>query len=543
MPIPMRYLIIFLMLTYSEFINAQYASGISRPDRDAMQVDYTDWAYKLASTIARSELKEHVFHLASDEFEGRETGTEGNEKAARYLAGQFAKMKLTDVDNRSYFQPVTFTFSSWDKTELRINDQSYKHLKDYIIFPHLSNSVNIHTGEIVFLGYGIDDEKYSDYRGEDVTNKVLIVFDGEPMNSNGDSRITGSDELSKWSLDWRFKSRRAKEKGAAALIIISNNFKELVNNNRRQLVNRVTQLGNNASERSEMVGTIFISSTAAQDILGDYRSEVIQLRNSIASGSQVNAYPNYPVDFAFDTKIKRSVIEGKNVMGIIEGTDYKDELLILTAHYDHVGKRNKDVFNGADDNASGTTTILEIAEAFSLAARLNKGPKRSVMFLLVTGEEKGLLGSQYYTEHPVFQLENTIANINIDMVGRRGKEYENSGDPYIYVIGSDRISRELHDINESMNQKYSGLVLDYKYNDEQDPNRFYYRSDHYNFAKRGIPSIFFFNGVHSDYHRSTDTSDKIDLDLMLQRVRHIFHVAWELANRGQRIAIDNTSAP
>jgi Zn-dependent M28 family amino/carboxypeptidase len=170
-----------------------------------------------------------------------------------------------------------------------------------------------------------------------------------------------------------------------------------------------------------------------------------------------------------------------------------------------------------------------LAEAFMEAKKAGSGPKRSILFLWVTGEEKGLLGSQYYAENPVYSLEKTIANVNIDMVGRIDDHYIDNPN-YIYVIGSDRISPELHKINEEMNQRYAQLILDYKYNDEKDPNRYYFRSDHYNFAKKGIPSIFFFNGVHEDYHRDTDTVDKIHFGKMEKIGRLIFQTVWELAN-------------
>ena len=211
--------------------------------------------------------------------------------------------------------------------------------------------------------------------------------------------------------------------------------------------------------------------------------------------------------------------------------------MVISAHYDHLGKTGNDIYNGADDNGSGTTTVLEMAQAFALAKDMGVGPRRSVLCLLVTGEEKGLLGSEFYSENPLFSIENTVVNVNIDMVGRVDKKYENNPN-YIYVIGSDRLSTDLHKINEDINQKYSHITMDYQYNSEKDPNRYYYRSDHYNFARKGIPAIFFFNGTHEDYHRITDTVDKINFDKMEKVGRHFFHTAWELANREERIVVD-----
>lgn len=231
-----------------------------------------------------------------------------------------------------------------------------------------------------------------------------------------------------------------------------------------------------------------------------------------------------------------NILKGENVLGYIEGTDLRDELLIITAHYDHLGKHDTVIYNGADDDASGTAAVLEIAEAFMLAKNEGKGPRRSVLVMPVSGEEKGLLGSKYYTDNPIFPLEKTIANLNIDMIGRIDEEHDNGN--YVYLIGSDRLSNELHTISENVNNKYFNINLDYTYNKEDDPNRYYYRSDHYNFANKNIPVIFYFNGVHKDYHKSSDTIEKLDFDKTQKITRLIFLTAWELANREERPALN-----
>lgn len=229
--------------------------------------------------------------------------------------------------------------------------------------------------------------------------------------------------------------------------------------------------------------------------------------------------------------------DSENIWAYIEGSEKPDEVLVISAHYDHVGMMNGEVFNGADDDGSGTVALLEIAQAFMEAKKAGYGPKRSILFLHVTGEEHGLHGSRYYSENPLFPIANTIADINIDMIGRRDVEHTDNGN-YIYVIGSDRLSSELHSINEAANAKYTKLALDYKYNDRNDPNRYYFRSDHYNFAKKGIPSIFYFNGVHEDYHKAGDEPQKIEYDLLAKRAQLAFATAWELANRPERIKVD-----
>ena len=230
--------------------------------------------------------------------------------------------------------------------------------------------------------------------------------------------------------------------------------------------------------------------------------------------------------------------DSENVVAFIQGSEFPEEIIVLSAHLDHVGvDENGNVFNGADDDGSGTIAMLEMAEAFQRAVKDGNGPKRSILFLHVTGEEIGLYGSRYYTENPIFPLANTVCNLNTDMIGRIAPDKVDTPN-YIYLIGSDRLSQELHDVSAQIAKKYSDLEIDYTYNDLDDPNRFYYRSDHYNFAKNNIPVIFYFNGVHEDYHKISDTPDKIAYELMEKRTKLIFHTAWEIANREQLITAD-----
>lgn len=240
-----------------------------------------------------------------------------------------------------------------------------------------------------------------------------------------------------------------------------------------------------------------------------------------------------------DLKTKRFTPNNpsENVIAFIEGTEKPDEILVISAHYDHLGTHDGKIYNGADDDGSGTTAVLEIAQAFAQAKKDGYGPKRSILFLNLTGEEKGLLGSKYFVAHPVVPLKNIVADLNIDMIGRIGYEHPND-ENYVYIIGADRLSTDLHKINEKMNETYTKMDLDYKYNEKDDPNRFYFRSDHYNFAKNGIPIIFYFNGVHDDYHKPTDTPDKINLELLVKRAKLVFYTAWEIANREERLVVD-----
>ena len=239
-----------------------------------------------------------------------------------------------------------------------------------------------------------------------------------------------------------------------------------------------------------------------------------------------------------ELNIKGKMVKTENVAAIIEGNEFPNEYIVISSHLDHVGIQNGMIHNGADDDGSGSVAMLEIAEAFQAAAAAGQGPKRSIIFLHVTGEEKGLLGSSYYTKNPLYPLVDTMANLNVDMIGRLDPKRTDKDPNYIYLIGADKISQELHDISEATNKKYTQIKLDYTYNDDKDPNRFYYRSDHYNFAKNNIPVIFYFNGTHDDYHAPSDTPDKINYYMLAKRSKLIFYTAWELANRKNKIKID-----
>jgi Zn-dependent M28 family amino/carboxypeptidase len=270
---------------------------------------------------------------------------------------------------------------------------------------------------------------------------------------------------------------------------------------------------------------------AGRYLIGEYQKNQV----SFPKGAS-DFYQAVPAAF-LNKKRNNNLPDSENIWAFIEGTEKPEEVIVISAHYDHVGIENGEIYNGADDDGSGTSALLEIAQAFQMAKKAGHGPKRSILFLHVTGEEHGLLGSRYYSENPLFPLVNTVADVNIDMIGRRDALHANTNN-YVYIIGANRLSAELDHISATMNQKHVGLDLDYRFNDPKDPNRFYERSDHYNFAKHGIPSVFFFNGVHADYHKKSDEADKIEYDALEKRTQLAFVVAWELANRKNRIQVD-----
>lgn len=251
-------------------------------------------------------------------------------------------------------------------------------------------------------------------------------------------------------------------------------------------------------------------------------------------------YQHIPAAY-LNAKYNENLADSENIWAFIEGSEKPEEIVVLSAHYDHIGIKRGEVYNGADDDGSGTVALMEIAAAFQKAKKDGHGPKRSVLILHVTGEEHGLHGSRYYTENPLFPIANTVADVNIDMIGRRDKFHPDSNN-YIYLIGSDYLSTDLYTVCEEVNKKNNFLTLDYKYNDLKDPNRFYYRSDHYNFAKKGIPVVFLYSGEHEDYHKPTDDVSKIEFDALTTRTKYAFAIVWEIANRNKRLVVDKTNA-
>jgi len=248
-------------------------------------------------------------------------------------------------------------------------------------------------------------------------------------------------------------------------------------------------------------------------------------------------YPEYTQKIPKEFFEDKSDGPSENVLAFIKGSEFPNEVVIISAHYDHLGMKGEEVYNGADDNASGSSALMELAQSFQMAKKQGNGPKRSILFLHLTGEEIGLYGSKYYIENPVFSLDSTVVDLNIDMVGRVDKEHFDKKN-YIYLIGSNRLSQDLHKLSEKANKSFTNLKLDYTYNASDDPYKYYERSDHYNFAKNNIPIIFYFNGSHEDYHKITDTADKIDFDLLALRTKLVFYTAWEIANREDRLVLD-----
>lgn len=513
---------------------AQLSTSLSAQGKDTVAV-------RMAATIQASDLKKHLTILASDEYEGRETGEKGQKMAAEYIAAHFKNLGISPCVNKtSYMQEFPLLISQPANVSLSANSKSFEQFKDFFCFPSPGN-ISLQSASIRFLGYGIKDEKYSDLKkAKDIKGNIVMVLGGEPMKSDSTYYVNGKKTPSDWTTNFRKKSGLFRDEGASMVLIVVDNFPAIMKQLRRFLEGGSMRLDDGkekSDEKKESMPVIYISREMADEILSVAKTSSDKIKEKINAKGKT-------VSLTLKTELKLTSVKSErktsseNVLAYIEGSDLKHELIIITAHYDHLGKQGDKVFNGADDDGSGTVALLEMAEAFMMAKKQGKGPRRSILIMPVSGEEKGLLGSKYYVQNPVFPLASTVADLNIDMIGRLDDKHKDNPN-YVYLIGSDKLSSQLHAISDQANKTYVGLELDYTYNNPKDPNRFYYRSDHYNFAEKGIPIIFYFNGVHEDYHKETDEVQKIDFNKIEKITRLVFHTAWELANMDKRIVVDS----
>lgn len=480
---------------------------------------------KLSKSITAEEMKKHLYIIAGAEMEGRDTPSPGLEKAANYIEDHFKSFGLLPGNKGSYRQLYPLYKDSLAGASLKVNGTSYELNKDFQ--PQTNNyAAEMRFSEVVFAGYGISDgTKRDDYKDLKVAGKLVMILDGTPADYKAEPAQRGVMAPSS-SFG---KINAALSRGATALIIVNSNFP-------RKAANASSNWSLNSYKAAQPIFNFSISADIAAKILGQAGKNVFDLAKAGSLESKI--YPAQ-VDLGFSKTTKTTYVS--NVVGMIEGTDLKDEYLFITSHYDHVGKRDDGtIYYGADDDGSGTTGVLELAQAFAEAKKAGKGPRRTMVFMTVSGEEKGLWGSKYYSDNPIFPLEKTTVDLNIDMIGRIGTEYQKHKDStnYVYIIGDDKLSSDLAVITDQVNNTYTKMNLDRKYNDPNDPNRFYFRSDHYNFAEKGIPIIFYFNGTHADYHRPTDTPDKINYPMMAKRTQLVFFTAWEMANRNDMLKRD-----
>lgn len=503
-------------------------------------VGQKDWSAHFGGQISQEELKKHLYIIASDAYEGRETGMEGQRKAAQYLDEYYASIGIKTQRQIFPLKRLSFLASTCQlQTEGASIKKEFKFIEDFYFFS-ADKTQSIEVKDLVFVGYGIADDKWNDYKNLDVQGKTVICLSGEPIKK-GKSLITGVKEYSEWTTDREAKRKVAIEKGAKMFIQIDQNFDQYMSRVKYYLQTpRMTldKRGTAEEEEDLRIPYLHCSMRMAEEILATYGMPNYSTLQKKAMGKKKIKTKTSGGELKVNFHVKREDLVSDNVLAFLEGEDpeLKSEIVVISAHYDHVGIINGEIHNGADDDGSGTVSVMEMARAFVQAKKEGHGSKRSILFLHVSGEEKGLLGSEWYSDHPVYPLANTVCDLNVDMVGRKDADHQDGR--YVYLIGSDKLSTELHQISEDANKKYTQLQLDYTYNDPNDPNQFYYRSDHYNFAKHNIPVIFYFSGVHEDYHKPGDDPEKIMYDKMAEIGKLVFHTAWEVANRPEKLKVD-----
>ena len=500
-------------------------------------------------TIAAAQLRDYLTFIASDEMEGRDTPSRGLDTTAKFLAMNLARWGFKPAgDNGSFFQRIELRRDRSDTGQTKV-EYNGRALTTGLDFLPAGGSGTV-SGSLVFAGNGwfIKSKEVDAYKDVDPAGKIAVIFGTPNMRPRG---ISGS-EMGKAGEDYMNPIEYARKKGVVGLIYIPD-FQYLANWQRTRL--RIMERGSTVVAKfqtptSAPLPSIVISPEIANALFAGEKQSATGIFNasygtSVPTSFVMSEQKKVTLSLANNTE----TVPTQNVVAVWEGSDplLKSEYVALGAHYDHVGSGcppvgNDTICNGADDDGSGTTALLGMAEALSKSPTR---PKRSVLFVWHCGEEKGLWGSRYFTEFPTVPLDKIVAQVNIDMIGRSKKEgdtnsrnAELTGPDAIYLIGSTMMSTELGELVNEVNKSYLNLAFDTKYDAPGEPNRFFFRSDHYNYARKGIPIIFFFDGTHEDYHRPGDTADKIDYQKMEKVTRTIYMTVWEIANRPARLKVD-----
>ncbi|HEY8188853.1 MAG TPA: M20/M25/M40 family metallo-hydrolase [Pyrinomonadaceae bacterium] len=510
---------------------------------------------RAADTISAAELKDYLSFIASDEMEGRDTPSRGLDTTARFLTMNLSRWGFKPAgDDGGYFQKIALSRDVIDKAETRaqLNNQSLSLGDDYI---PIVRPGEVAASQMVFAGNGwlVRSKEIDAYKGIDAKGKIAVIF-GSPNGTP--PGIRNSDLTGKRGEDWMNASEYAQKQGVAGIVFVPD-FQYLANwdRNRTRMTERgLTRVDKFQPPAGAQIPQIVISPRVANVLLQGERKNATSIFEAVYGGQPLESFGLNPdKKLSIVIRVKSEPAKTQNVVAVFEGSDpvLKNEYVALGAHYDHVGVgipvNGDSIYNGADDDGSGTTALLGIAEALTKAGMR---PKRSVLFVWHAGEEKGLWGSRYFTMYPTIPLDKIVTQINIDMIGRSKKEGDDnprnrelSGPNEIYVIGSKMMSTELGELTDTVNKQYLNLTYDYRYDDPSDPNRFFSRSDHYNYARKGIPIVFFFDGEHEDYHRPGDSVDKIDFQKMEKVTRTIYMTLWEIASRPTRPKVDRQLAP
>lgn len=493
---------------------------------------------KVDDKTSLNYLKNNLQVLASDEFQGRETTTHGEKIASLVIASELDKYGVKPFgDNGTFFQNFDLLSSGYaEDAKIYLLDKSGSVVAGFMLGDDFiktlrglaDESFSKQTTGIVFAGYGITaiEFNYDDYADVDVKGKTVLILSGEPY-SEKEEFFSGSKPTPYSNAESKIK--QAREKGAVGILVILDERMKGFWKYAKDFATQpsLTFIPKEPVETSKNIPVFTVGENCAEKLLAGEELSFDKINVMINEKEYPHAF-ELKKKLQYDIKPFLKIVKARNVIGLIEGTDpnLKNEYVVLSAHYDHVGTRGEVVSNGADDDGSGTVAVLEAAHLLSAA----KNNKRSIIALFNTGEEKGLLGSQYATDNGIFMKE-VVANINLDMVGRESIDS-------IHCIGSDKLSTEFAQIVKEVNSETVNFVLDYKYDDPQDKNRFYYRSDHYNFARKGIPVVFFFDDMKVDYHKPTDDVDKINFGKILKTVKLATNIALHVANLDHKVVVD-----
>jgi len=513
-------------------------------------------------SINTNDLKRHMQFLASDELEGRDTGEPGLQVAARYLAVQAESLGLLPLDkDKDYMQTYIIQEKAYDRERSHITitaaDSSYAHSSEpFYVLPAPGGDHTVYEGEVVFAGYGINSEEhgYNDFEHIDIQDKVVLIMNRAPMNEEG---TEAQFDNSKWTemQNFQYKMQYIYSQQPKAVMLVMDPKSgmqsiEDINPAVAKYLSKSRGLKADDEESTDspgnMPGIVLIHRQVADQLLASSGKNLKDLQLEIDKNLTPQSFLLEGTSVKIELAMKTSDLEVFNVFGLIEGSDpaLKDEVVIYVAHYDHMGTDGKGgVFNGADDNASGTVALIEIAEAF---LKEKKSPGRSIGILWVSAEEIGLYGSQYFAEHPLVAREKIAAVINLDMVSRTKTEEDvlsTRSDLTIQAVDSVKVigglqSKVLMEINEKT-LKDAGLTGNYQYNNLTDPSRFFFRSDHINFARKDIPVLFYSTGTHRDYHMISDVEEAIDYDKFLKMSRFCFKVGLNVAQHSGPIKVDN----
>lgn len=509
-------------------------------------------AIKAAQNITVAQMRDYLYFISSDEMEGRDTPSRGLDTTAKFIGMNLSRWGFKPAgDDGTYYQKIALLRESSDPntSTLSVSGETFKYGQDYIRIN--GSSAAPVSAPLVYGGNGwlIKTKSVDALQNVDVKGKIVVLYsDGTPNRSfltTPPAGVTREDFAGEQGKDWADPAANAKQKGALGIIVVASNDAQknwerlAAPPNPRPFVEKF--------RTDTALPSIVVSQKVGDLLFADVAKTPYKTKESI---SPLNADKSV----SFTAAVKQERVFTQNVVAIWEGSDpvLKNEMVAIGAHYDHVGMNpnapgEDKIWNGADDDGSGTTGVLAIADALS---KSKERPKRSILFVWHTGEEKGLWGSEYFNKFPTVDIKQVTAQLNIDMIGRSRKaddtdpkNKELSDENTIYVIGSNMMSSTLGKIVDETNKNYLKLNYDLRYDDPKDPNRFFFRSDHFNYAVNGIPIAFWFDGVHADYHQPGDTADKIDYNKMEKITRTIFLTLWELSNLKERPKIDKQLPP